>query len=203
MGFAGRETFFSVCCTIPSGIQYKGDSKMKLTTRARYGTRALLDIAMCCDQPVQLKRVAERQAISKKYLEQLLAPLRDAGLVLTVRGPAGGYQLARPLEQIPLGKVLSILEGPLQLTECVAEAAHCPRSGICAARQLWIALAHALQQCLDRLTVADLLAIHQQLQQSAPEGPEQVEPPASLDGVPGHCGALRSWQHPSSFHQEQ
>ncbi len=137
---------------------------MKLTTRARYGTRALLDLAMRPGQPVQLKHVAERQTISKKYLEQLLAPLKDAGVVHTVRGPSGGYQLARPPEELRLGDLLRVLEGPLELVECVGpEGTECERSELCAARSLWTKVAEAIEETLNRVTLADLVVMQRDL----------------------------------------
>jgi len=168
---------------------------MKLTTRARYGTRALLDIALSPTQPVQLKNLAERQGISKKYLEQLLAPLRDAGLLQTVRGPAGGYQLARPLTELRLGEVLRILEGPLELTDCVADDQTCLRSAQCAARQIWQTLSAAMEQCLDRMTLADLLSIHSRLASgdAEPDATAAAAPPAPAS--PGRTARRQTTGH--------
>ncbi len=137
---------------------------MKLTTKARYGTRALLDLALHSGEAVQLKHVAERQAISKKYLEQLLAPLKAAGIVVTTRGPAGGYKLAVPPEELGLGRVLRILEGPLELVDCVVDGgASCKRAPTCAARGLWVSVAQAIEETLDRVTLADLVETHYRL----------------------------------------
>ncbi len=149
---------------------------MKLTTRARYGTRALLDIALHPGRPVQLKHVASRQGISKKYLEQLLAPLKQAGIVNTQRGPAGGYQLARDPTQLGLGEILRVLEGPLELVDCVRdEGSQCARAEACAARTLWARIAGAIERSLDEVTLADMMATHHELASNA-AGPPGCEP---------------------------
>jgi len=87
---------------------------MKLSTRARYGTRALLDLAIHQDEaPIALKDVARRQQISVQYLEHLITPLITAGIVRSVRGPKGGVSLARPPKQIVLSEIFQILEGSI------------------------------------------------------------------------------------------
>jgi Rrf2 family protein len=131
---------------------------MRLSTRTRYGVRALLDIALHGTAgPVSLKEVAERQGVSEKYLEQVLLTLKGAGLVRSVRGARGGFVLNRPPANIRLGEVVDLLEGPIGLTDCVFDRAVCPRSHACAARDLWEEASAALRRVLGSLTLEDLL----------------------------------------------
>lgn len=131
---------------------------MRLSTRTRYGIRALLDIALHGTAgPVSLKEVAERQGVSEKYLEQVLLTLKGAGLVRSVRGARGGFVLNRRPADIRLGEVVDLLEGPIGLTECVLDREFCPRSELCAARDLWVEASAALQKVLGSLTLEDLV----------------------------------------------
>jgi len=91
---------------------------MKLSTRGRYGTRMMFDLAKHYDQgPVQIGDVARREGSSVKYLEQLIIPLKKAGLVESVRGPKGGHMLARPPEEISVGEIIRVLERGVSLTD--------------------------------------------------------------------------------------
>ncbi|HUS04507.1 MAG TPA: Rrf2 family transcriptional regulator [Dehalococcoidia bacterium] len=106
---------------------------MRLSTRTRYGVRALLDMAQHSDNgPVLLKDIAERQRISKDYLEHILIPLKVAGLVRTTRGVQGGFTIAKPATQIRLDEVVQILERRLALVECVDDPKSYPYSDVCA-----------------------------------------------------------------------
>ena len=106
---------------------------MKLSTRTRYGVRAILELAENGGKgPMQLKAVARRQDISAKYLEQLMAVLKSAGLVRSVRGAKGGYVLARPSNEIRLSEVFHCLEGTVTTVECVQDAECCQRAAGCA-----------------------------------------------------------------------
>ena len=92
---------------------------MKLSTKGRYGLRALIDLAVYCEnETVSIASIAARQNISESYLEQLIAKLRKAGLVTSVRGAGGGYKLAKPAEEISVGDILRALEGNLDPVEC-------------------------------------------------------------------------------------
>jgi Rrf2 family cysteine metabolism transcriptional repressor len=118
---------------------------MKLSTRTRYGIRAIVELAQYeGERPLQLKAIAERQDISVKYLEQLMGVLRSAGLVRSVRGSKGGYVLARLPEQIRLSEVFHCLEGPITTTEC-------------AAREVWTEVEAAINRVLDAITLADMV----------------------------------------------
>ncbi len=131
---------------------------MKLTTRSRYGTRLILDMALHGrDGPVRIKDVAARQGISLKYLEKLVRELKAAGLVKSRRGPHGGHVLARPLEEITIGAVVRALEGDLELVECGDGEVSCPRLYECLTRDVWIEAARAMHAKLDSFTLADLV----------------------------------------------
>src|SRR4030042_4702768 len=110
---------------------------MKLSTRARYGTRALLDIALQADEkPVLLKDVAQRQSISLLYLERIITPLITAGILRSTRGPKGGVWLAKRPEEINLSTVTRLLEGSTSPTECIDNPSVCSRSRDCVTRDL-------------------------------------------------------------------
>jgi len=131
---------------------------MKLSTRTRYGMRALLELAMAHNAgPLQIKVIAERQNISNKYLEQLVAMLKTAGLVRSVRGPHGGYVLSRPPEEIKLSDVFRTLEGPILTVECVENENLCKSHADCATRKLWIQMNEAILGILENKTLQSLV----------------------------------------------
>jgi len=131
---------------------------MKLSTRTRYGIRAILELAENHGKgPLQLKIIASHQDISAKYLEQLMAILKSAGLVRSVRGSKGGYILAKPPNQIKLNDVFSCLEGPVTTVECVESENYCARAADCVARGLWAQLQQAITTVLQSVTLQDLL----------------------------------------------
>jgi Rrf2 family transcriptional regulator, cysteine metabolism repressor len=131
---------------------------MKLSTRTRYGLRALVDLAITgTGQPVQLKDIAERQQISLSYLEHLINPLISAGLIKSTRGAKGGIMLVKPPEQIRLITVLEVLEGPLAPVDCLRDAKSCSRSGLCATQELWNEMKEAMENVLEATTLQDLV----------------------------------------------
>ncbi len=131
---------------------------MKLSTRGRYGLRALLDLALHQgDGLVPLKDIARRQEISLSYLERLTAPLIAAGLVSSTRGARGGIKLVRPPSQIRISEVIEALEGSIGPVECVGDPSHCQRSALCASRDIWSGLRQAIFQVLDSTSLQDLV----------------------------------------------
>jgi Rrf2 family cysteine metabolism transcriptional repressor len=131
---------------------------MKISTKARYGTRALLDLALNSNRDVmQLKDIARRQTLSPSYLEHLFIPLIAAGLVKSTRGSRGGVALARPANEIRLREIVEALEGPLSLVDCLSGASECPRSGACATQDVWGELNAAIGNILENTTLADLV----------------------------------------------
>ena len=132
---------------------------MKLTTRSRYGTRMILDMAMHGQNgPVRIKDIAARQGVSVKYLEKLVRELKDAGFVRSRRGPRGGHELDKPLDEISVGDIVRALEGDLSLVECNGEGGPCPRTADCLTRGVWMEAARAMHEKLDSITLADLIA---------------------------------------------
>ena len=131
---------------------------MKITTRGRYGLRALLELARCFDgPPVLAGTLAKRERLSLKYLHALLTALRRAGIVRSVRGSAGGFQLAHPPGEIRLREILQAVEGPLSLVDCVARPERCARSADCTARRVWQELSGAIGTVLDGITLETLI----------------------------------------------
>jgi len=131
---------------------------MKLSTRSRYGTRLLLDMAQHYDQgPIQLGDIARRQEISVKYLEQILIPLKKARFVDSVRGPKGGHVLARPPEEITVAEIVALLEDGASLVECTEHAEVCGRAGTCPTRRIWQEASQAMFDKLKSITLADLV----------------------------------------------
>jgi Rrf2 family protein len=131
---------------------------MKLSTRARYGTRALLDLAIHQDEaPVSLKDVARRQEISVQYLEHLITPLITAGIVRSRRGPKGGVSLARPPKQVVLSEIFQILEGSISPVECIDNPKLCSRSESCVTRDIWNEMKKAMNGVLESTTLENLV----------------------------------------------
>jgi Rrf2 family cysteine metabolism transcriptional repressor len=130
---------------------------MKLSTRTRYGMRALVDLALRdTTQPVQLKEIAERQNLSLSYLEHLIIPLISSGILQSFRGSRGGIKLARPAEEIKLDEILAVLEGPIAPVDCLKESYDCPRSGNCATQEVWDEMRQAMRAVLKAKTLKDL-----------------------------------------------
>lgn len=166
----------------------------RISTRIRYGVRAMIDLAMHHgDGPVLLGDVARRQAISRKYLHSVLTALRAGGLVRSVRGRGGGYVLTRSPEAIRLDEVVRTLEGSFALVECVDCAEVCPRSERCVARDLWADVGSSIETNLRSRTLAGIAA-EAQLREgaeaerlgrdgcapgTAPACPEPVEVPST------------------------
>ena len=131
---------------------------MKLSTRSRYGTRMLLDLAIHGDQgPVQVATVAKRQAISVKYLEKLARTLKEGGLIRSLRGAKGGHVLARPASEITMGEIVRVLEGGLELVSCATGSTACPRLSECPTSRLWREASKTLLEKLDSITLAALI----------------------------------------------
>ena len=131
---------------------------MKLSTRGRYGTRVLLDLALHGENgPILLKDIAQRQQISLLYLERLITPLVAAGVIRSTRGARGGVWLARTPQEIKLSEVVGLLEGSIAPVDCVIDPKTCPRSDICVTRDIWIELKKAMDGVLESKTLQDLV----------------------------------------------
>jgi len=131
---------------------------MKVSTKGRYGLRALLDLALHQGEGlVPLKDIARRQEFSLSYLEHLVAPLIAAGLVKSTRGARGGVLLLKPPSEVKLSEVVEILEGSIALVDCVNNPALCHRAGSCVTRDIWIEMKRAMSRVLDSTTLQDLV----------------------------------------------
>ena len=130
---------------------------LHLSTRARYGLRAMIELAKApVGLPVLAEQISERQGLPRKYLHSILAALKTAGLVRSVRGASGGYLLARRAGSIRTLDVLEAMEGKLRINPCVDDAGACRRSRRCAARTLYRELNRAMVEVLQRFTLQDL-----------------------------------------------
>ena len=131
---------------------------MKISTRGRYGTRMMLDLAAHHDQgPTPLREIAKRQDLSVKYLEQLIIPLKAAGYIRSVRGARGGYTLARKPDKISVGQIIKVLDGGLSLVDCVEDPKVCEREKNCPTRDIWLRMSERLMEELSSLTLRDVL----------------------------------------------
>jgi Rrf2 family transcriptional regulator, cysteine metabolism repressor len=131
---------------------------MKLSTKTRYGTRGLLELALHYEQgPLSLAAIAAREEISVKYLESLLGMLRSAGLVRSARGAQGGYVLARSPQEISLRDIFEVLEGPEAFVPCTDDALACSRWADCVTKEVWAQMYAAAMQVLQGTSLADLV----------------------------------------------
>ncbi len=135
---------------------------MLVSTRGRYGVRALYELAAGYGSgPIPMKEIARRQGLSEHYLEQLMGALRRAGLIHSVRGAQGGYVLAREPAEISVGDVLRVLEGPLSATGCAEDetgAGHCGRAEGCVARDVWVRVHDGIREVVDSISLEDICA---------------------------------------------
>jgi Rrf2 family transcriptional regulator, cysteine metabolism repressor len=142
---------------------------MKLSTKGRYGTRAMIDIALYRDSGATLlKDISARQGISLKYLDHILSSLRKAGLVKNVRGKGGGYSLTRPASRITLCEIIEAVEGSLAPVECVDDPEYCKKTCTCSARDVWVKVRQSIEDVLRNTTLQSL--IESQEKKAAPPG---------------------------------
>ena len=131
---------------------------MKLSTRARYGIHAMFELAMRYGLgPQPLKSIAESQSIPEQYLEQLIALLRRGGLVESTRGAQGGYMLSKKPEQITMGELMHVLEGPILLADCLSDEKNCERACACPTKVVWQRLSRSIDDVLYSVTLQDML----------------------------------------------
>lgn len=132
------------------------ERRMKLSTKGRYGISAMFDLALhygCGPQTV--KAIAERQNVPEAYLEQLIAPLRKAGLVQSTRGAQGGYMLTRPPQEVTIGEILRASEGSIAPAQCVLDP--CENADGCVMHILWTKLYKGINGVFDGITLGDML----------------------------------------------
>ena len=155
---------------------------MRLTTKGRFAVTAMMDLALRGDEgPVALAGVSERQRISLSYLEQLFGKLRRFKLVDSVRGPGGGYNLARPPEDVSVAEIITAVDEPIDATQCGGRE-NCQDDRRCMTHDLWAALNDHIFTFLSGVTLAHLVKQHQKGEVSvlqdhrapAPKVPETV-----------------------------
>lgn len=158
---------------------------MRLTTKSRYGTRLMLDLAIYGnDGPVPLSEVSKRQNISLKYLEQLVSKLKKGGFITSFRGPFGGHTLAKDPREISIGDIVRTLEGSATITDCAEEKEKlcgiCNKAGDCLSRWVWIEASNAMFNRLDDITIHSLVSRYDDT-----HGPEKVTPLGTIGDTTG------------------
>lgn len=132
---------------------------MKLSTRGRYGLKAMFQLALHYGKgPIPLNVIASQQDLSENYLEQLFSALRKEGLIKSVRGAQGGYMLAKPPEKITVGSVLRVLEGNMAPVECVIDdTVICDKEESCVTKLVWMKIKDSINSVIDSITLQDML----------------------------------------------
>ncbi len=133
---------------------------MKISTKGRYGLRALIDLAQYSEiEPVSISSIANRQGISERYLEQLMTLLKKAEIIKSIRGAGGGYVLARDTGDISVGDVLRALEGSLEPVECAAfhEEDSCAASDVCVTKYVWQRINESINRTVDEISLKQLV----------------------------------------------
>jgi Rrf2 family cysteine metabolism transcriptional repressor len=134
---------------------------VKISTKARYGTRAMIDIGEHFGKgPVSLRKLAERQCISMKYMEQIVPLLKASGLIRSTRGALGGYVLAKEPGEISLRDILQALEGSWSLVDCLDDDKLCDRAKECVTYEIWHDIQTSIYRILDSTTLTDMINRH-------------------------------------------
>ena len=130
---------------------------MNLSTKGRYGVKAMVDLAIHYGEaPVSIKVISKRQNISEYYLEQLFSPLRKAGLIKSIRGAQGGYVLNKEPQEIKVSDVMYVLEGPIEIADCI-EGSECNNIDCCATRLLWKKIKNSIDEVMESITLQDIV----------------------------------------------
>ena len=133
---------------------------MKITTKGRYGLRALIDLARYSEiEPVSINNIATRQGISERYLEQLMTLLKKAGIIKSIRGAGGGYVLAKDISDISVGDVLRALEGSLESVECTgfSQDDSCEAAGGCVTKYVWQKINESINRTVNEISLKQLV----------------------------------------------
>ncbi|MEY7999516.1 Rrf2 family transcriptional regulator [Clostridium sp. Mt-5] len=133
---------------------------MKLSTKGRYGVKAMVDLAIHYSQePSSIKSISERQNISEYYLEQLFSGLRKSDLIKSIRGAQGGYILNREPKDITIADIIEVLEGPIEISDCIDEnnESSCSKVDCCATRLLWSKIKDSMDQVMKFTTLQDMV----------------------------------------------
>jgi Rrf2 family protein len=139
---------------------------MKLSTKGRYGVKAMFELALNYGkEPVSIKAISEKQFISEYYLEQLFGSLRKAGLIISSRGAQGGYVLSRKPSEITTADILNVLEGPIEISDCISDdEMNCSRANYCATRLLWIKISSSVNDVINSITLQDMVNDYYEMQ---------------------------------------
>ena len=140
---------------------------MKLSTKGRYGLRAMIDLATYSEtEPVSIQSIADRQNISERYLEQLMAKLKKAGLVTSTRGAGGGYRLAKETGSISVGDILRALEGDLRAVTCDAQEGEggCEKADLCVSRYVWQRINASITNAVDTMYLEQLVEKNKEIE---------------------------------------
>ena len=143
---------------------------MKLSTKGRYGLRALIDLAQYSGEgPVSTTSISARQDLSERYLEQLMSMMKKAGLVRSIRGAGGGYVLAKDMKEISVGDVLRALEGSLEPVECAGlePDGECRAADTCVTKYVWKRINESISRTVDEISLDQLV--------KCPDGPENTD----------------------------
>lgn len=142
------------------GIKNEEGETLKISTKGRYGLRALIDLAQYSEiEPVSISSIAARQGISERYLEQLMTLLKKAGLIKSIRGAGGGYVLAKELSEISVGDVLRALEGSLEPVECAGlnQEDSCEAAGCCVTKYVWQRINESINRTVNEISLKQLV----------------------------------------------
>lgn len=136
---------------------------MKLSTKGRYGVKAMVDLAInSVTSPVSIKSISERQNVSEYYLEQLFSALRKKELIKSIRGAQGGYILNKHPKDITIAKIIDILEGPVEIAQCIEDGG-CTNGDCCATRKLWGKIKRSIDDVLENTTLQDIVDDYYQI----------------------------------------
>ncbi|MFH1688057.1 MAG: Rrf2 family transcriptional regulator [bacterium] len=161
---------------------------MKLSTKARYGLRMMVELARALKQRplIRLGDIAKITGVSQNYLAQLAMPLRHAGLLVGISGKKGGYALGRPADEIKLSEILQAVQGPISLTDCSLNPELCLYAPFCESRMIWVLAAHKMQEVFESYHLSDLVAsdFRSETRHKFPDIP-LLEPDQHMSGEPG------------------
>ncbi|MCD7883703.1 MAG: Rrf2 family transcriptional regulator [Lachnospiraceae bacterium] len=148
---------------------------MRLSTKGRYGLRAMVDLALNSEEEaVSISSIALRQGISESYLEQLIAKLRKASLVVSTRGVSGGYRLSRPADQITAGDVLRALEGDMRAVDCGAFSGEgCEGADLCVTKYVWQRINESIEEAMDQIFISQLVEESKKMAEKSRKSPEE------------------------------
>lgn len=140
-------------------LGYVWSESMKLSTKGRYGLRAAVDLALfATEEPVSINTIASHEGLSERYLEQLFAKMKKAGLVRSIRGTNGGYKLAKPSGEISVGDVLRALEGEMVLVDCPDSEDVCAKFDSCVTKYVWKRINNSINDAMDSMTLEEIVA---------------------------------------------